>query len=100
MYLVEVFMSGSNVFLVLQMFADETIEHGVKENFEIQGVFSTEEKALEAALGYESDLMVIGRVEQDKALPEERCEWPWYWYPKLEDRSEADKRMSEQDAVA
>lgn len=93
-------MSGPNVFMVLQMFADETIEDGVKEHFEIQGVFSTEEKALEAALSYQSDLMVIGRLEQDKALPEERCEWPWYWYPKLEVRSEADNRVLASNVIA
>lgn len=47
--------------------------------WEMQGVFSSEEKAVAACL---TEDFFIGPVELDKAMPEERIVWYKAYYPK------------------
>lgn len=47
-------------------------------NWEFQGVFSTEEKAIEACV---NDSYFIGPATLDRTLPEETCEWKNAYLP-------------------
>ncbi|MCO5763245.1 MAG: hypothetical protein NHG36_17345 [Chromatiaceae bacterium] len=52
--------------------------------WELQGVFSSEELALAAAVGKHD---FIGRVSLDQELPRETTQWACEaWYPNLEDK--------------
>ena len=47
--------------------------------WEFQGVFSSEQKAVDACLGH--DEWFVAPAELDKELPAEKVDWPGFYYP-------------------
>ena len=55
------------------------------KQWEIQGVFNNKQLAIDCVGGYDGDLFFIGRIELNKPLPLDLCDWDLSWWPKLED---------------
>lgn len=79
-------MSEHDLWLVGQTFPVENKPDELHDHWEFQGIFSSEEAAMEAINEYETDCVFLALVELDAPLPEKTCDWPLVWYPKLEDR--------------
>ena len=56
------------------------------KQWEIQGIFDSEPKALECINGYLGDCFFIGRAELNLTLPIDSREWQLSWFPKLESK--------------
>jgi hypothetical protein len=56
---------------------------GEVKNWDIHGVFSSEEKAVSACRDYS---YFVGPVDLDEVLPEEVIAWPDSYYPKTSER--------------
>lgn len=68
----------SHVWVVGQSFPDNN-------EWEIQGVFDDKQLAIDCVSSYAGDLFFIGRMNLNKPLPLDSCEWDFAWWPKLED---------------
>jgi hypothetical protein len=55
-------------------------KHLLAGQFEFQGVFSTEEKAISACIDYNYG---IGPANLDEQLPDETTKWEGFYYPNL-----------------
>ena len=79
-------MSEVNVWVVGQTFAVENEPEKLHDHWELQGIFSSEDLAMDAINNYQSDYVFLAPLELDSPLPEQSCDWPLLWYPKIEDR--------------
>ena len=68
---------------------DRKQEYGLCE-FEITGIYDSEQKAIEAC---RNDRYVIAPIELNYTFPEERVEIPGSYYPKAEGGSSVEKKV-------
>ncbi len=72
--------SGDTVYLVYQDLGEGTGE----DRWELQGVFTTESKAIDACV---EENYGYGPMVLDVLLPKEKIEWEGYRYPLLEGKT-------------